>query len=110
MSEGTRRPHWSQLEVEVTVAAYFEMLEASLRGESHEDGRERLVEVKTTKSGEYMPFYVTRNELAVSQAAAAACHLYRVFRFGAEPGLFMVSGSLDQSCRLEPNSYIARSN
>jgi hypothetical protein len=75
-----------------------------------EDGRERLVEVKTTKSGEYMPFYVTRNELAVSQAAAAAYHLYRVFRFGSEPGLFMVSGSLDQSCRLEPNSYIARSN
>jgi hypothetical protein len=33
MSEGTQRPHWSQFEVEVTVAAYFEMLEASLRGD-----------------------------------------------------------------------------
>jgi hypothetical protein len=65
--------------------------------------------VKTTKSGEYMPFYVTRNELAVSQAAAAAYHLYPEFRFGAEAGL-ITAGSLDQSWRLEPNSYIARSN
>lgn len=75
-----------------------------------EDGRERLVEVKTTKSGEYMPFYVSRNELAVSTEAAADYHLYRVFKFGASPKLFVVAGSLDQTCRLEPNSYIARTN
>jgi hypothetical protein len=75
-----------------------------------EDGRERLVEVKTTKSGEYMPFYVSRNELAVSTEAAGRYHLYRVFKFGASPKLFVVAGSLDHTCRLEPNSYIARTN
>lgn len=71
------------------------------------DGRERLVEVKTTKSGEYMPFYVSRNELVVSKESAAHYHLYRVFEFGASPKLFVVSGSLDDTCLLEPSSYIA---
>lgn len=76
----------------------------------NEDGRERLVEVKTTKSGEFMPFYVSRNELAVSRDAAARYHLYRVFKYGPSPKLFVVSGCLEHTCRLEPNSYITRTN
>lgn len=74
------------------------------------DGRERLIEVKTTKSGEFMPFYVSRNELAVSRREASQYHLYRVFKYGASPRLFVVSGSLDRTCTLEPTTFIARAN
>jgi hypothetical protein len=31
------------------------------------DSRERLIEVKTTRFGEYTPFYVSANELEVSR-------------------------------------------
>ena len=34
-----------------------------------ESGKERLIEVKTTKYGQDTPFFVSRNELAVSEAS-----------------------------------------
>jgi uncharacterized protein DUF3883 len=73
-----------------------------------DDGRERFVEVKTTKFGEYTPFYVSRNELAVSQRSAPSYHLYRVHSYGADAKLFVVSGALDHEFGLEPTTYLAR--
>ena len=74
------------------------------------DGRERLVEVKTTGFGRYTPFFVTANELTVSQREANAYHLYRVFAFRKQPGLFIVPGSLDHSFDLSPSQFMARVN
>src|SRR5690606_17522896 len=45
------------------------------------DGRERLIEVKTTRYGELTPFFATRNEVEVSEAASGQYNLYRLFNF-----------------------------
>lgn len=70
-------------------------------------GRERLIEVKTTKYGKETPFYVSRNELSVSRSHAEQYHLYRLFAFRDAPRLFTLSGELSSTCVLEPDSYIA---
>jgi hypothetical protein len=70
-------------------------------------GQERLVEVKTTRYGAETPFYLSRNELAVSESRAEQYQLYRVFRFGPEPKLFQLPGAVSQSCRLLPSQYVA---
>lgn len=72
------------------------------------DGRDRLIEVKTTRYGKRTPFFVSRNELACSQARGAEYRLYRLFRFREAPRLFELAGQLDQSCRLEPSQFLAR--
>lgn len=71
-------------------------------------GRERLIEVKTTTFGQLTPFYVSRNELARSQADAEIYRLYRVFDFRDRPRLFDLPGAISASCDLEAASYLAR--
>jgi hypothetical protein len=72
------------------------------------DGGDRLVEVKTTRFGIETPFFVSRNEVAVSEARAEIYHVHRVFAFEKNPRLFILSGSLDRICNLTPVQYIAR--
>ena len=72
-----------------------------------ETGQERLIEVKTTRSRAETPFFVSRNELKVSRDRADVYHLVRVFNFGQVPGWFPLRGSLDTSCVLEPNDFMA---
>lgn len=71
-------------------------------------GAERLIEVKTTKYGRDTPFFVSRNELNVSQARAERYHLYRVFAFREVPRLFTLHGAFSITCSLDPTAYIAR--
>jgi hypothetical protein len=73
-----------------------------------ENGRDRLIEVKTTKFGQHTPFYVTRNEVEVSRAKHERYHLYRVFDFRSKPRVFGVSGALDQVCLLDPVQWVGR--
>jgi Domain of unknown function (DUF3883) len=73
-----------------------------------EDGRERLIEVKTTKFGEYTPFYVSRNEVNVSIQSAPSYQLYRLYEFGSATRLFAKAGSIENSFTLEPSTYLAR--
>jgi len=72
------------------------------------DGRERLIEVKTTALGELTPFFVSRNELARSEADAPRYQLYRVFDFRDRARLFQLPGAIAASCALEPTTYLAR--
>jgi hypothetical protein len=72
-----------------------------------ESGKEKLIEVKTTRSRAETPFFVSRNELKVSKDRADSYHLVRVFNFGHAPAWFPLSGSLDASCILEPNDFMA---
>jgi hypothetical protein len=74
------------------------------------DSRERFIEVKTTKFGEYTPFYVSRNEVEVSQRTAPSYHLYRLYEFGPGTRLYTMPGALDASFSLEPTNYVARIN
>jgi hypothetical protein len=70
-------------------------------------GADRLIEVKTTKYGRDTPFFVSRNELSVSQVRAEHYHLYRVFAFREAPHLFTLQGVLSTTCSLEPTAYVA---
>lgn len=72
------------------------------------DGRERLIEVKTTRFGSLTPFFASRNEVEVSARRQDDYQLYRLFRFSEQPKLFVLPGSLRRSCRLDPVSYSAR--
>jgi len=71
-------------------------------------GRERLIEVKTTAYGMYTPFYVSPNELAVSKREAGAYHVYRLYDFRQAPRLFMLRGAIDRVAALEPSQFRAR--
>lgn len=71
------------------------------------DGKERLIEVKTTTFGRDTPFFVSRGELALSQGAKEQFHLYRLFEFRKSPRLFDLPGALDQHCLLDPVTYRA---
>ncbi len=72
-----------------------------------ESGRERLIEVKTTKYGQETPFFVSRNELVVSEARADFYHLYRLFEFRDAPRIFTLNGALSTTCRLAASTYMA---
>lgn len=71
------------------------------------DGKERLIEVKTTTFGRDTPFFVSRGELALSQGARDQFHLYRLFEFRKSPRFFALPGALEQHCRLDPVTYQA---
>lgn len=73
-----------------------------------ETGKDRLIEVKTTKYGPHTPFYVSRNELEVSRVQARQYFLYRVFAFRDRPMLFTLQGAFSAHCTLDPTNYVAR--
>ena len=71
------------------------------------DGRERLIEVKTTSFGKETPFYVTKGELTRSQVSKDQFHLYRLFEFRKKPRLFDLSGEIERHCALDAVSFRA---
>jgi hypothetical protein len=88
------------------VAAHTDGLGYDIKS-FEEDGRERLIEVKTTRYGEMTPFFASRKEVAVSEEQASAYRLFRVFRFDHGPKAFVLPGSLKESASLEPVTYQA---
>lgn len=72
------------------------------------DGSEIFLEVKTTTSGRATPFFVSSNEVSVSEEKGTAYRLVRVFGFPTQPRFFTLSGSLSDSVQLEATSYRAR--
>ena len=71
------------------------------------DGRERLIEVKTTTFGSMTPFFASAREVSVSESSSEYFHLYRVFKFRDSPKLFSLRGSLRQTCDLDAVEYRA---
>lgn len=70
-------------------------------------GKERLVEVKTTRFGLYTPFFTSRNEVLVSQQRHKEYFIYRVCNFAKDRKLFLLNGAIEQTCTLEPVQYVA---
>lgn len=70
-------------------------------------GAERLIEVKSTKYGAETPFFVSRNELAVSERHSVAYHVYRLYAFQKSPRLYTLSGAISRNCQLLPVSFLA---
>ena len=70
-------------------------------------GRERLVEVKTTSLGISTPFYATRNEVNVSETRESEYQVYRLFSFKGDPKLFILPGPIGRTCTLDPVLFSA---
>jgi hypothetical protein len=70
------------------------------------DGRERLIEVKTTNLGPRTPFYITRWEIEVSRTHAESYSLFRVHGFARDPRIYVLDGSVEMRARLEPRVYL----
>jgi hypothetical protein len=71
------------------------------------DESERMLEVKGTGLGKFFPFYVTSNEIRCSEDIPQQFHLFRVFDFGRSPRIYILHGSLRESCQLEPAVFRA---
>ena len=71
------------------------------------DGRDRLIEVKTTRFGSLTPFFAFKNEVQISEVRQNEYQLYRLYKFSQQPKLFILPGSLRNTCTLDPMQYSA---
>ena len=72
-----------------------------------ETGRDRFVEVKTTRYDKRTPFYISANELKFCKANSNAYQLYRVFGFRKSPKLFTLPGDVETHVSLRAINYRA---
>jgi hypothetical protein len=71
------------------------------------DGRDRLIEVKTTNGWERTPFYITSNELDVAEAHRDDWRLVRLWNFARQPQAFELHPPLEAHVSLMAISYQA---
>ena len=70
-------------------------------------GADRLLEVKTTCGAERTPFYLSRNELALSDERPNEFRLVRLHQFANDPKIFVLAPPLSGHLTLEPVNYRA---
>jgi hypothetical protein len=76
----------------------------SFRGISDEPS---YLEVKTTKYAKEVPFFVSENEVDVSNDLGAAYRLIRVFRYGRTgTGYYAIEGPLTRNAQLRASTYL----
>lgn len=71
------------------------------------DGRNRLIEVKTTRGWQRSPFYISRNEYDVAKQKSQEWRLLRIWDFCREPKAFELRPPLGQHLILAPANYRA---
>ena len=71
------------------------------------DGGERWLEVKTTNGPQTTPFWLTENELRVSEERRDVFRIARLYDFSRVPAAYQLSPPLDQHVRLTPANYRA---
>ena len=71
------------------------------------NGRDRFIEVKTTRYGKLTPFYISTGEVRFSETNAHAYHLYRLFEFRQTPRLFQLPGDVGRHVHLQAVNYRA---
>ncbi len=75
------------------------------------NGREKLIEVKTTRGGPGTPFMITPNELFFSETHADLYYLYRIYNFNPESRtgeFFILNGDIRTLLSLTPTQYKAQ--
>ncbi|MDE0693852.1 MAG: DUF3883 domain-containing protein [Gammaproteobacteria bacterium] len=72
-----------------------------------EDGRDRFVEVKTTRYGKFTPFYISDSEVRFSETNWDKYQLYRLFEFREQPKLFVLPGNISTNVNLEAINFRA---
>jgi Protein NO VEIN, C-terminal len=71
------------------------------------DGRERLIEVKTTNGAARTPFFISENECQRAAASAESWRLYRVHLFAQNPRIFQIAPPLKDVLHLRPDTWRA---
>lgn len=71
-------------------------------------GKPRLLEVKTTRGGARTPFFISANEVRVSEANPGAWSLVRVFDFDGQPECYEMTPSLMDKADFKAVSYQVR--
>jgi Domain of unknown function (DUF3883) len=71
------------------------------------DGRELLIEVKTTNGAARTPFFISENECQRAAASAESWRLYRVHLFAQNPRIFQITPPLDEALNLRPDIWRA---
>ena len=71
------------------------------------EGRERLIEVKTTNGWERTPFHISRNEIEVAEERRDNWYLFRLYEFAREPKAFELRPPLDAHVSLTATSFQA---
>lgn len=72
-----------------------------------DQGKARLIEVKTTNGWERTPFYISKNELEVAEAYRSEWSLFRVWNFSREPKAFELFPPLNAHVSLTPMTFKA---
>lgn len=72
------------------------------------NGRDRLIEVKTTNGWERAPFHITRNELEFADTHRDDWRLVRLWNFAREPKAFELRPPLEAHVSLMAASFQAR--
>lgn len=73
--------------------------------------QEIYIEVKTTAGGKEMPFYVSSNELGVSQKLRELYYIYRICNMRTDcksVDYYRLQGAISDTCDLTPVDYIAK--
>jgi hypothetical protein len=79
-----------------------------IRSFSVEREDELFIEVKTTNSGKYQPFFISDSELAFSREFERQYCLYRVYDFRLNTRLFRLDGAVDRHVELQVANYRAK--
>jgi len=78
-----------------------------IRSFNPENDEELFIEVKTTNSGKYQPFFISQNEVNYSKEFSEAYSLYRVYQYKTNPRLFCMNGDVCQHVNLNAKTYKA---
>lgn len=70
-------------------------------------GRERLIEVKTTNGSARTPFFITRNERSIATERPDDWLIYRVHLFARDPHIFSIAPPLEKTVRLRSEVWRA---
>ena len=85
----------------------FDILSFNGRGNILDANRERWLEIKTTNGPKTTPFFVTRNELSVSQENPDSFRVVRLYDFHKNVRAYRLEPPLEEHVRLTPAIYSA---
>jgi hypothetical protein len=71
------------------------------------NGKERLIEVKTTNGSARTPFFLSRNECELAAERPEDWRIYRVHLFARDPRIFTITPPLAEALRLTPETWRA---
>ena len=71
----------------------------------YSNGRDKYIEVKSTKLSKETPFFFTRKELYFSIDHSNDFHLYRVFNIEEQTKMFIKKGDFNSICHSIPMTF-----